>query len=569
MSISINCCNKILPLLIVTFAAFFLQNVNSEEITEKQDKIFGKELYAYQKNAIDKIFDKLKNHPDRYNLLYQLPTGGGKTVIFSEITRRFIHETGKKVLILTHRVELCGQTSQMLNEFGVVNKVINSEVKELPVPNDFMCFVAMVETLNNRLRDKILDLENIGLMIVDEAHYNSFRKLFKFYEKGVMLGVTATPLSSNINLPMNEVYDELVVGESISSLINMGFLARATTYSYHVGLSSLKIGINGDYTVSSSERLYNTHVMQDKLLAAYKDQSLGKKTLIFNNGIHTSQYVYETFRQAGFEIRHLDNTHTAGERRKILDWFREKPDAILTSVSILTTGFDEPTVQSIVLNRATRSLTLYFQMIGRGSRIIPGKNEFTVIDLGNNLSRFGLWEDEVDWTAVFRNPEAYLLNLRSDEEIELQYRYEMPEELRAKFIKSEIIDFDIKEAHKDALRQKQRPKIVIENSIEQHVKMCVENSSDIEGALSLAQLLKEEIDFRVRVYTRCLGKASQSYVSWLQDDYCRKMKQQIVRFGSPIVAVHLEEDSEPLDILSTNAAPKIQEEIKPDLNTDL
>lgn len=543
-----------------------------KETTERQDNTFGKELYSYQKTAIDKIFEKLENHPERYNLLYQLPTGGGKTVIFSEIARRYIQQTGKKVLILTHRVELCAQTSQMLKEFGVVNKVINSEVKELPVPNDFMCFVAMVETLNNRLRDKILDLDNVGLMIVDEAHYNSFRKLFKFYEKGVMLGVTATPLSSNVNLPMNEVYDELIVGESISSLINMGFLARATTYSYHVGLTSLKIGVNGDYTVSSSERLYNTHVMQDKLLAAYKDQCLGKKTLIFNNGIHTSQYVYESFKQAGFDIRHLDNTHTGSERRKILDWFREKPDAILTSVSILTTGFDEPTVESIILNRATRSLTLYFQMIGRGSRVIPGKKEFTVIDLGNNLSRFGLWEDEVDWAAVFRNPEAYLLNLRSDEEIELQYRYEMPDELRAKFSKSEVIDFDIKEAHKEALRQKQRPKIVIENSIEQHVKMCVENSSDIESALQLAQLLKEEIDFRVRVYTRCLGKASQSYVTWLQDDYYRKMKQQIVRFGSPIVEVHVEEtveEPEPWDILSTNSADEIQEELNTDLNTEL
>jgi len=517
----------------------------------------GKELYSYQKTAIDKIFEKLENHPERYNLLYQLPTGGGKTVIFSEIARRFIQQTGKKVLILTHRVELSAQTSQMLDGFGVKNKVINSEVKTLPVPNDWMCFVAMVETLNNRLRDKILDLDNIGLMIVDEAHYNSFRKLFKFYEKGVMLGVTATPLSSNINLPMNEVYDELIVGESISSLINMGFLARATTYSYHVGLSSLKIGINGDYTVSSSERLYNTHVMQDKLLASYKDTSLGKKTLIFNNGIHTSQYVAETFKHAGFDIKHLDNTHTAGERRKILDWFREKPDAILTSVSILTTGFDEPTVESIILNRATRSLTLYFQMIGRGSRIIPGKSEFTVVDLGNNLSRFGLWDAEVDWANIFRVPEFYLLNLVSDEEIELQYRYEMPDELRNKFSKTAVIDLDIKEAHKEALREKLRPKIVIERSIEQHVKMCVENSSDFDGALEMAQLLKEEIDFRVRVYTRCLGKASPSYVSWLQDDYRRKMKQQIVRFGVP-VAEEIVEEPEFIDISENENSEETQ-----------
>ncbi|HNQ62111.1 MAG TPA: DEAD/DEAH box helicase [Bacteroidia bacterium] len=489
----------------------------------------GKQLYEYQQRAIEDIFSRLKDHDARYNLLYQLPTGGGKTVIFSEIARRFIQNTGKKVLILTHRIELCGQTSLMLDEFGVNNKVINSAVKEMPVPNDYMCFVAMVETLNNRLRDKILNLDNIGLMIVDEAHYNSFGKLFRFYEKGVLLGVTATPLSSNINIRMRDNYDELIVGESITSLIETGFLARATTYHYHVGLTSLKVGRNGDYTVSSSERLYNNHAMQDKLLSAYKEKCIGKKTLIFNNGIATSQYVYATFQDAGYEIKHLDHTHTGKERREILDWFREKPDAILTSVSILTTGFDEPTVECIILNRATKSLTLYFQMIGRGSRILPNKKEFSVIDLGNNLNRFGLWDAPVDWAGIFKNPELYLADIRSDEDIERNYRYEMPEELREKFGKSQQIDFDVKQEHQLALSKHQRPKVVIERSIEQHIQICLENSADIDEALVLADLLKEEIEFRVRVYSRCLSKTSESYVKWLQDDYKRKLKFTLIR----------------------------------------
>jgi superfamily II DNA or RNA helicase len=488
----------------------------------------GKQLYEYQKNAIEKIFSRLKDHPARYNLLYQLPTGGGKTVIFSEIAKRYIQSTGKKVMILTHRIELSNQTSQMLHEFGVSNKIINSEVKEMPVPNNFMCYVAMVETLNNRLRDKILDLDNVGLMIIDEAHYNAFGKLLRFYEKGVVLGVTATPLSSNITLPMKDTYDELIIGESIASLVQMGFLAKATTYSYHVGLTSLKVGINGDYTVSSSERLYTNHVMQDKLLSAYREKSLGKKTLIFNNGIATSQYVYATFREAGYDIRHLDNTHSAKERRDILQWFRTKPDAVLTSVSILTTGFDEPTVESVILNRATKSLTLYFQMIGRASRILPDKKDFTVIDLGNNLSRFGLWDAYIDWESIFREPDLFLNTIRSDEDIERNYRYIMPEALRAKFPNSASIDFDIREEHKKALANRQKPKVVIDDSLQQHVKICMENSASIDEALGLAELLKEEADYRVRVYCRCLSKTSESYVKWLQDEYKRKFKVQLI-----------------------------------------
>lgn len=269
--------------------------------------------------------------------------------------------------------------------------------------------------------------------------------------------------------------------------------------------------------------------MQDKLLSAYKEKCIGKKTLIFNNGIATSQYVYATFQDAGFEIKHLDHTHTAKERREILQWFKEKPDAILTSVSILTTGFDEPGVECIILNRATKSLTLYFQMIGRGSRVLPNKKEFMVIDLGNNLNRFGLWEAPVDWASIFKNPELYLADIRNDEEIERNYRYEMPEELRQKFSKSLIIDFDVKEEHQLALANGERPKVVVERSIEQHIKICRENSDEIEDALILADLLKEEIEFRVRVYSRCLSKTSESYVRWLQDDYKRKLKFSLIR----------------------------------------
>ncbi|MBL7923535.1 MAG: DEAD/DEAH box helicase [Bacteroidia bacterium] len=497
--------------------------------TEQQEKSIGKLLYAYQHDAIESVFHRLKDHPKRYNLLYQLPTGGGKTVIFSEITRRYIRETGKKVMILTHRLELCSQTSAMLEEFGVSNKIINSAVKELPVPNDFMCFVAMVETLNNRLRDKMLSLDNIGLMIVDEAHYNSFGKLLRFYEKGVVLGVTATPLSSDSTIRMRDTYDELIVGESISSLVEKGFLAKAITYHYHVGLTSLKVGRSGDYTVSSSERLYNNHAMQDKLLAAYKEKCIGKKTLIFNNGIATSQYVYATFREAGFDIRHLDHSHTARERREILDWFRDKPDAILTSVSILTTGFDEPTVECIILNRATKSLTLYFQMIGRGSRVLPGKKEFIVIDLGNNLHRFGLWDEHVDWPAIFENPELFLEGIPSDELIERNYRYEMPEEICKRFSKSDPIHMDVPATHREAMSRGQRPKVVIEQSLQQHVQMCMDNSDTLEESLDLADLLKEEIDYRIRIYARCLSKTSESYVKWLQDEYKRTLKVTLIR----------------------------------------
>ena len=430
---------------------------------------------------------------------------------------------------MTHRIELSLQTSKMLTGFGVKNKIINSEVKELADQDNFLCFVAMVETLNNRLQEEKVEINNIGLVIIDEAHYNSFRKLFKYFEKSTILGVTATPLSSNIKLPMKDNYKKLIVGESIEALIKKKFLAKAKVHNYDVSLQSLKLGISGDYTVKSSDELYGNHSMLGKVVKAYNEIALGTKTLIFNNGINTSRYVYETFKKAGYNIRHLDNKNTASERREILDWFSNTPDAILTSVSILTTGFDEPTVESIILNRATRSLTLYFQMIGRGSRVLPNKEEFNVIDMGNNVARFGMWDAPIDWQEIFHFPDFYLENIKNDEEIEREFVYEMPEELKAKFSKSANIEYDVKEEYKKIFAQGQKSKIVLLKSIEQHAQICVENAEDVFDARILAKELKEEISYRVRQYSYCIMNNTKNYKEWLEEDYERKLRSAISR----------------------------------------
>lgn len=497
-----------------------------ETFSDLEDK---KELYSYQQIDIKKIFDKFDSAPDNYHLLYQLPTGGGKTVIFSEIVRQYISKYNKKVVVLTHRIELCKQTSKMLTSFGVKNKIINSNIKELPDQHEYSCFVAMVETLKNRLKDEKLLIDNVGLVIIDEAHYNSFRKLFSQFKNSFILGVTATPLSSNVKLPMYQNYNELIIGDTIQSLIDKGFLAKAVTYSYDVGLTSLKVGINGDYTVKSSDDLYMNMVMQDKLLHAYSEKSLGKKTLIFNNGINTSLYVYDTFKEAGHPIKHLDNTTSNEDRKEILKWFKHTPDAILTSVGILTTGFDEPTVETIILNRATKSLTLYFQMIGRGSRKLENKSEFTVIDLGNNALRFGLWSESIDWQYIFKYPEYFLENLREDAEIERNFNYEMPEAIRKKFKNSKDVSFDMEVEFKKNLALNQRSKIVLDKSITQHATMCVENSTELFEARMLSKLLHDDIDSRVKKFVSCLGKTSKNYREWLIEDYKQKLSSEIGR----------------------------------------
>ena len=498
----------------------------------------GKELYNYQKIAIEEIFQRFNNAPDDYHLLYQLPTGGGKTVIFSEIVRRYISKYNKKVLVLTHRIELSKQTSNMLGEFGVPNKIINSTAN-LDDQDNYHCFVAMVETLKNRLTDDKLDISDIGLVIVDEAHYNSFTKIFKFFDDSFILGVTATPLSSNIKLPMYENYKELYVGETIENLIENHYLARANMYSYNVGLTSLEVGANGDYTVKSSEDLYTNVDMLSKLVSAYEETSKCKKTLIFNNGIHTSIQVFHAFKRAGYPIAHLDNTNTKKERDFILRWFKKTPNAIITSVSILTTGFDEPTIESIILNRATKSLTLYYQMIGRGSRILDNKTTFNVVDLGNNFHRFGAWGADLDWQRMFRAPDYYLDAILSDEEIEGSFRFELPSDIKKEFSKSSDLYFDIKKEYLSTIRAGESSKKVLERSIIHHAKICIENSGDVYDSLALVKLLGEEIDDRINRYSKCISKSTHNFITWLKEDYRKKLKAYLrANFDEDFEKIH-------------------------------
>jgi hypothetical protein len=279
--------------------------------------------------------------------------------------------------------------------------------------------------------DHIARKASSGELIVDGAVKANHLAVNSVTAGAISAGAVAATAIQAGAITSSKIY----VGD-LSNLIDSKFLANAITYSYNVGLTSLKVGINGDYTVKSSDDLYSNMVMQEKLLHAYTEKSLGKKTLIFNNGINTSLQVYESFKNAKYNIRHLDNTTSAEDRKDILQWFKKTNDAILTSVGILTTGFDEPTEETIILNRATKSLTLYFQMIGRGSRRLPNKDSFSVIDLGNNALRFGLWNNPIDWQHIFKSPEYYLESLREDAEIESNFKYVMPDELRKKFSKS-------------------------------------------------------------------------------------------------------------------------------------
>lgn len=329
----------------------------------------------------------------------QLPTGGGKTVVFSAISNRYISKSSKSVLILVHRKELLQQTRKTLyNAFGIVAHPIVSGVKYIP-PSPV--YVGMVESVNRR----ISRINNIGLVIIDEAHIAAFNKIHQFFPEQFIIGVTATPQASSRKNPMKNHYDDIICSIDIPELIASGFLAQNITIAPKEVVNRAELAVKGgEFQDGFMAEKFSAPKYIQSTIHAYEKYSRGKKTIIFNVTVEHSLRVTEAFRIAGYNCRHIDGTTPKHEREAAFLWLKNNPDAILCNVGIATTGFDEPTIETVIVNKATMSMPLWLQMSGRGGRITETKSAFTIIDMGGNATTHGDWCDGRDWNDIFHNP---------------------------------------------------------------------------------------------------------------------------------------------------------------------
>jgi superfamily II DNA or RNA helicase len=265
----------------------------------------------------------------------------------------------------------------------------------------------MVETAFNRMKKNPAWFKNVGIVIVDEAHLDNFSKTFPFFDDVIVIGFTASPISSNKRKPMKDFYQDIVVCTQIPDLIEQRALVPNVTFNAEsVHREELKSANNADgFDVEAMAATYSVGKHIENTVKAYEQFSVGKKTLVFNCNKDHSKLVNEAFLAAGYNSRHLDSDAPEYERTKTLEWFRATPDAVLNNIGILTTGFDEPSIQSIIINKATASVALWLQMCGRGGRPFPGKDLFTIVDMGGNCRIHGDWNEWRDWEKIFHHPE--------------------------------------------------------------------------------------------------------------------------------------------------------------------
>ena len=369
-------------------------------------------LRPYQQRFIGDISEAMRSYK---HCLCQLGTGGGKTVCFSYIAQKTA-EKGNNILILSNRTELLTQAGSSLDNIGVNAEYISPKHRKVPTTN---VVVAMAQTLRMRYEreDWRKYLESVDLLIIDEAHQNDFQYIFDshIFDKKWVLGFTATPKRSGKMTQLGIQYEAIVLGTKTRELIDLGFLKPARYFTLDApDLSKVETdNKDGDYKSKQLQAIYDTPERYNGLLSEYNRLTPNTSSLCFcASQIHAIQTCIE-FNNSGISAKFLvsgfgkdddgysvlqENLHLTGKREDVIAEFKRGDFLVLVNAKMLTTGFDAPNVFTVILNMATLSLSLYLQMLGRGSRLFEGKDNFTVLDFGGNWERHGNYEDDRKWS---------------------------------------------------------------------------------------------------------------------------------------------------------------------------
>lgn len=341
------------------------------------------ELREYQIEAIKELRHSFGEGNMR--IILCSPTGSGKTVIFSEIIR-LTAEKGNKCLVLTDRIELFKQTWKSIDRHGIdVQQVKRTRKKFDP---ECLVTVAMVETFKRRSYPGYVP----DLIVIDEAHKGNFTKVMDLLPDSRVIGATATPVGKHLY----QYFDDIVETIDIPELVQQEYLSPCRAFQMQDDFSDLKTR-RGEYTDQSLHSHFAKRTLYDGVVDKWVEKAEGKKTLVFNVNISHAEDMHENFLRRGIDSRVLTSRTGTEERERILSDFASGVFPVLNNCGILTTGYDEPSIECIVMNRKTKSLPLWLQCCGRGSRIYPGKDEFIVLDFGMNHDELGLWAEKRIW----------------------------------------------------------------------------------------------------------------------------------------------------------------------------
>ena len=356
------------------------------------------------------------------NVLAVLPTGAGKTVLFSDI----IHDHKGSVCAIAHRQELVSQISlalardkvrhRIIGPKSVVKLCVNIHMTEVGAsfydPGSEVA-VAGVDTLVRRGKELAHWLNSVTLWVQDEAHHvlkvNKWGTAAEMFPNARGLGVTATPLRADgkgLGRHADGLFDSMYVGPSMRDLITMGYLTEYRVFAppNDIDLSAVATSTStGDYSkVQLTRAVRKSHVIGD-VVAHYLRIAPGKLGITFATDVETATDMTAAYNAAGVPAAVVSAKTSDAERIAMLRKFKSRQLLQLVNVDLFGEGFDLPAIEVVSMARPTQSYALYVQQFGRALRRLDGKKEALIIDHVGNVVRHGLPDARQEWTLDARD----------------------------------------------------------------------------------------------------------------------------------------------------------------------
>lgn len=333
------------------------------------------ELRPYQEEARQKVQEEWENGKKRTLLV--LPTGTGKTIVFSKIIEDRVKK-GERVLVIAHRGELLEQASDKLYKSTGL-KTATEKAEQTSLGSFYRVVVGSVQTMQREKRLNQFPPEYFDTIVIDEAHHaisDGYQRVLHHFEDANVLGVTATPDRGDMR-NLGSYFESLAYEYGLAEAIKSGYLSpiKALTIPLKLDLSNVKQQA-GDFSTKDLGTALDPYLEQ--IAEEMKKQCFNRKTVVFLPLVKTSQKFRDILNKHGFKAAEVNGE--SGDREQVLRDYEEGKYNVLCNSMLLTEGWDCPSVDCVIVLRPTKVRALYSQMVGRGTRLAPGKKELLLLD---------------------------------------------------------------------------------------------------------------------------------------------------------------------------------------------
>ena len=333
------------------------------------------ELRPYQQEAKDAIFEQWDSGVKKTLLV--LPTGCGKTIVFAKVTEDCVRK-GDRVLILAHREELLKQAANKIHKSTGLGCAVE-KAEQSCRGSWFRIVVGSVQTLMSAKRLSQFSENYFDTIIIDEAHHcisDSYQRVLQHFPEANVLGVTATPDRGDMR-NLGQYFESLAYEYTLPKAIKEGYLSpiKALTIPLKIDMSGVSVQA-GDFKTSDVGTALDPYL--ESIAQEMEKYCRDKKTVVFLPLVKTSQKFRDLLNEHGFQAAEVNGN--SDERSQILQDFENGKYNVLCNSMLLTEGWDCPSVDCIVVLRPTKVRSLYCQMVGRGTRLSPGKDHLLLLD---------------------------------------------------------------------------------------------------------------------------------------------------------------------------------------------